>query len=183
MRTAIASDMYDFSLQGQVIQIGTYDDLLNTSSSIVNQLTIEDVDQSELHQESSNDSNDLEVDIDVEEEISLLPKNIEQKREGTVGWNVYLSFLQASSGVIFGILLLLTAFGLHQATSIYSHWWLAAWSNEESLRSQNGTSCMHQQSNQTGLIYHMNDDVWNRHRNQRFYLFSGLSNLNILHFS
>ncbi|CAF4391138.1 unnamed protein product, partial [Rotaria sordida] len=84
--------------------------------------------------------------------------------------------LQAGVGVILGILLIIIIFGSQQVISIYSNWWLAAWSHDESHRHQNSTNCMSIRDNKTDIIYRMNDIEWNTHRNRRFYIFSSQLN-------
>lgn len=159
-----------------MIQIGTYDELLETSSIFVKLL--EDINQHEEEeqklegsfsdQQSINSEND-----DLEEDNNLLPKTLETKQQGTVNWHVYTSYLHSGIGVILGCLVIMIIFGSQQIISIYSNWWLLAWSDDENRRHHNSTNCMSIENNKTDKIYLMNDTEWNRHRNQRFYGFSG----------
>ncbi|CAF1384435.1 unnamed protein product [Rotaria sordida] len=165
---------------GEMIQMGTYEELLISSSTFAQLL--EDINQHEQEQEqqsvslsnqrSTVGSISSEKENADEEDMNLLPKNLETKQEGTVNWKVYISYLQAGVGVISGILLIIIIFGSQQVISIYSNWWLAAWSNDESHRHQNSTNCMSIRDNKTDIIYRMNDIEWNTHRNRRFYIFS-----------
>ncbi|CAF3218273.1 unnamed protein product [Rotaria sp. Silwood2] len=133
---------------GEMIQIGTYEELLVFSSTFAQLL--EDINQHQQEQQSISlsdqqsivDSINSEKNKADEEDINKLPKNLETKQEGTVNLNVYVSYLQAGVGVILGLLLIIITFGSQQVISIYSNWWLAAWSNDESRRSQNSTNCM-----------------------------------------
>jgi len=157
--------------------MGTYGELL-TSSSTFAQL-LEDINQHEQEQHSVSLSNQQSMigsinseKEDLEEDINLLPKNIETKQEGTVKWIVYVSYLRAGVGVILGFVLIVIIFSTQQAIGIYSNWWLAAWSNDESRRHRNLTNCMNMQDKKTDEIHRMNDVEWNTHRDRRFYTFS-----------
>ena len=159
--------------------MGTYAELLS-SSSIFAQL-LEDINQHEqeqhsvalLNQRSMVGSISSEKDDQEDECMNLRGKNIETKQEGTVKWNVYVSYIQAGVGVIFGFLIIVFVFSAQQVTSIYSNWWLAAWSNDESRRYQNSTNCMNTRDKITDDIQRMSDAEWNTYRNRQYYLFCG----------
>ncbi|CAF1354990.1 unnamed protein product [Rotaria sordida] len=163
---------------GEMVQMGTYEELLVSSSSFAQLL--EDINQHEqqqqpaflLNQQSMIGSINSEKDNVEEEDINSLPKNAETKQKGTVKVNVYVSYLRAGIGVILGFLLIIIIFLTLQAITIYSNWWLAAWSNDESHHhNQNSTNCMVIQDKKNDRIYQMNDIEWNKYRNRRFYIF------------
>ncbi|CAF1199030.1 unnamed protein product, partial [Rotaria sordida] len=165
---------------GEMIQMGTYEELLVSSPSFAQLL--EDINQHEqqqqqqpaslLNQQSMIGSINSEKDNVEEEDINSLPKNLETKQKGTVKLNVYVSYLRAGIGVSLGFLLIIIIFSTQQAITIYSNWWLAAWSNDESHHhNQNSTNCMVIQDKKNDRIYQMNDIEWNTYRNRRFYIF------------
>lgn len=161
-----------------MVQMGTYEELLSSSSGFAELL--EDINQHEqehqsvvlLNQQSIISSISSEKE-DLEDDINSLPKNLEIKQEGTVKWNVYISYLRAGVGLIVGIISMLVIFSTQQTVAIYSNWWLAAWSNDESRRHQNLTNCIHTHNNKTDEINRMNDIEWNKHRARRFYIYCG----------
>ncbi|CAF4341256.1 unnamed protein product, partial [Rotaria sordida] len=152
-----------------MVQMGTYEELL-VSSSLFAQL-LEDINQHEqqqpvslLNQQSMIGSINSEKDNVEEEDINSLPKNAETKQKGTVKLNVYVSYLRAGICVILGFLLITIIFLTQQAITIYSNWWLAAWSNDESHHhNQNSTNCMVIQDKKNDGIYQMNDIEWNKY--------------------
>ncbi len=159
-----------------MVHMGTYEELLISSSTFAQLL--EDINQHEQEQRSVSFSNQQSMigsisseKEDLEEDINLLPKNLETKQEGIVKWNVYISYLRAGVGVIIGFVLIVIIFSIQQAIGIYSNWWLAAWSNDESRRHRNLTTCMNMRDKKTDEIHRMNDVEWNTHRDRRFYIF------------
>ncbi|CAF4718803.1 unnamed protein product [Rotaria sp. Silwood1] len=163
---------------GEMVQMGTYEELLVSSTSFTQLL--ENINQHEqeqqqplslLNQQSMISSINSETDNIDEEDINSLPKNLETKQKGTVKWNVYVSYLRAGVGVILGFLLIIIIFATQQAIAIYSNWWLAAWSNDESHHYQNSINCIGTQDKKNDRIYRMNDIEWNTYRNRRFYIF------------
>ena len=160
-----------------MVQMGTYEELLE-SSSIFAQLR-EDIHQHDREQQSISftnqrsmiDSINSEEDNLDEEDIHLLPINIETKYEGTVKWNVYIAYLRAGIGIFSGSLLIIMIFATQQTITIYSNWWLAVWSNDESYRYQNWTNCMDKHEQHIERIHQMNDMEWNAHRDRQFYIF------------
>lgn len=162
--------------------MGTYEELLQSSSTFAQLL--EDINQHEQEQQSISLRNRRATTIgsinsqneDLEEDINLLPNNIETKQEGTVKWNVYISYIRAGIGVIFGFILIAIIFSTQQTIAMYSNWWLARWSNDESRRHQNLTNCMNVQEKKRDEIHRMNDIEWNAHRDRRFYTYCGRLN-------
>jgi hypothetical protein len=159
-----------------MVQIGTYKELLASSSTFAQLL--EDINQHEQEQQSVSLSNQQSMississeKDDVEEDINSLPKNLETKQEGTVKWNVYISYLRAGFGLIFGFILIIIIFSTQQVLGIYTNWWLAGWSNDESHRHRNLTNCINMRDNKTDEIHRMNDVEWNTYRDRRFYIF------------
>jgi hypothetical protein len=161
-----------------MVQMGTYEELLVSSSKFAQLL--EDINQHKQEQKSASFSNQQSMigsinseKDDIEDDMNSLPKNLETKQEGTVKWTVYVSYLRAGIGVILGFILIVTIFSTQQAIGIYSNWWLAAWSNDENRRHRNLTNCMDIRDKKSDEIHRMNDVEWNRHRDRRFYIFCG----------
>ncbi|CAF3773412.1 unnamed protein product [Rotaria sp. Silwood1] len=106
---------------GEMVQMGTYEELLVSSTSFTQLL--ENINQHEqeqqqplslLNQQSMISSINSETDNIDEEDINSLPKNLETKQKGTVKWNVYVSYLRAGVGVILGFLLIIIIFATQQ---------------------------------------------------------------------
>jgi hypothetical protein len=162
-----------------MVQMGTYGELLESSSTFAQLL--EDINQHEQQEQQSVSLSNQQSMIgsissekeDVEEDIHSVPKNLETKQEGTVKWNVYISYLRAGIGVILGLILIVIIFSTQQAIGIFSNWWLASWSNDESRRHRNLTNCMGIRDKKTDEIHRMSDVEWNTYRNRRFYIFCG----------
>ncbi|CAF3840294.1 unnamed protein product, partial [Rotaria sp. Silwood1] len=154
---------------GEMIQMGTYAELLSTSKSFARLL--EDINQHEQEYEEQSKIDLISSIKDDEEDIKLLPTNIEIKQEGIVKWNVYISYLRAGIGGFLGFLLLLIIFSIQQAISLSSNWWLAEWSNDESHRHRLYNNCTYINDLKINKIRSMNDNEWNEHRNRRFYIF------------
>ncbi|CAF4089952.1 unnamed protein product, partial [Rotaria magnacalcarata] len=165
---------------GEMVQMGTYEELLVSSPSFsqlledINQHKQEEPVVSLVNQRSMIGSIHSEKENVEDEDMNSSSRNVETKQEGIVKWNVYLSYLRAGVGAILGVILILIIFSTQQTVAIYSNWWLVAWSNEENRRHQNVTHCMSAQDNKTDKIRGFNDTEWNTHRNQRFYVFSVL---------
>lgn len=159
-------------------QMGTYEELLISSPTFAQLL--EDINQHDRKERTISYTNQQSIISsigsqrdDEDEEKSFLPTNLEIKQEGTVKWTVFTSYLRAGIGVTIGLVLIVVTFSAQQATAIYGNWWLAAWSNEESLRHRNSTDCLRVIHNKTEKVYPMNDIEWNEHRNRRFYIYCG----------
>ena len=165
-----------------MVHIGTYEELLASSSAFAQLL--EDINQHGQEQQSQAVSfvnqqsmigsiNSEKEKEDGDEDMNPLATNLETKQEGVVKWNVYISYLRAGVGIILGFALIVLIFSMQQGIAMYSNWWLAAWSNEESRRHQNSTNCAHIRDKKTDGIDTMSESEWNRHRNHRFYTFCG----------
>lgn len=160
-----------------MIQIGTYTELL--SSKLFVDL-IEDINQHQLEKKVEYDqesvslrkqSSKIDPEIEAEESLASLPTNIETKQEGTVKWNVYVSYLRAGIGLIPGIFIILIIFSVQQAISIFSIWWIAEWSDDESYRDAVFQNCTNKIDIQTNRIHSMNETQWKKHQNERFYTY------------
>ena len=175
-------------------QMGTYDELLESSPAFAQLL--EDINQHELQHQSVSYATQQSIissqhseKEDDDEDANLSPTNLETKPEGTVKRDVYVSYLRAGVGIVLGPLLILIVFSAQQAAGISANWWLAKWSNDESRRYQNQTTCMNISNKKVDEVYLMSDAEWKRHQGQRFYIFAGLKNLFLfiidleLHFS
>jgi hypothetical protein len=159
--------------------MGTYEELIVSSPTFAQLL--EDINQHVLEQQSVSFTNQQSMigsisseKGDDEEDMNASP--LETKQEGTVKRDVYTSYLRTGVGIILGPLSILIIFSTNQAIGIYSNWWLATWSNDESLRHQNLTNCTNILDKKSDEISRMSDIEWNRHRDRRFYIFCGLMN-------
>jgi hypothetical protein len=164
-------------------EMGTYGDLLSSSASFARLL--EDINQHHQAQKQEQEQKSVSLATQIsrisfrnsengeeeDEEKKSLPTNLETKQEGTVKFGVYRSYLQAGVNVILGLFCILIVFSAQQATSLYSNWWLAEWSNDESDRYRVYKNCTNVLDQTTNRIRLMNDTEWNEHRDQRFYTF------------
>lgn len=152
--------------------MGTYTDLLASSSSFSRLLDdihqYEEQQSIELHQQQSIISSTCS---DVDEEILALSKHAETKQKGKVKWRVYASYLKAGVGIIIGLFIVLVLSSLREGISIFSNWWLAEWSDDETYRYRNSNNCTTIRNN---TVWSMSHAEWNDHRNRRFYIYSGL---------
>ena len=157
--------------------MGTYEELLGSSPSFAQLL--EDIHQHEQEQKSNalltqqSMIGSINSEKDDGEETNAAPTNTETKQQGTVQWHVYVAYLRAGAGLVLGSALVLVIFSSQQLASVYSNWWLAVWSDDETLRHQNETSCNDKQDEKMLRIQLMNDKEWKAHRDQRFYTFAG----------
>jgi hypothetical protein len=161
-------------------QMGTYDELLESSPTFAQLL--EDINQNKLEHQSVSYATQQSVIStlnsekgDDDEDTNLPPTNLETKPEGTVKRDVYVSYIRAGVGIVLGPLLIFIVFSTQQAVAIYSNWWLAKWTNDESRRYQNQTNCMNISNKASDEVYLMSDVEWKRHQTQRFYIFAGLT--------
>jgi hypothetical protein len=164
-----------------MVEMGTYAELVSTSASFARLL--EDINQH--HQEQKQEQRQRAATLltrhsrigsisgekEDEEEIELLPTNIETKQEGIIKWGVYLSYLRAGVGVILGLFLIITIFSAQQATALFSNWWLAEWSNDESNRHRVYNNCTSRIDQKTNRIRLMSNTEWNEYRDRRFYTY------------
>ena len=164
-----------------MVQMGTYTQLI-TSSSIFARV-LDNIYQREhsinLQKQQSIISSISSVHEE-EKEINSIPTNVEIKEEGSVKWHVYVAYLRAGIGIVFGCLLIVFMFSTQQVAAILSSWWLAIWSDDESHRHHILNNCTAMIIHKNNTIHDMNNIEWNIHRNRRFYILCGLlSNRNI----
>ena len=153
-----------------MVQTGTYEELLASSlsfSRLLNNIHQHEhpIETEYKHMNSSENPN--------EEEMLLLTENMEIKREGSVNWSVYFSYLRAGAGLIFGIFFMIFIFGIREASTVYYSWWLAKWSDDESYRYRTFNNCTNMTNHKILLIQSMNDTQWENYRNERFYFYCG----------
>ncbi len=164
-----------------MMQTGTYEELLASSSSF--RRLLEHIHQQEREQHTPpldlKQRRMTRCVIFAEDNHESVPlmgsQNIETKEEGSVKWHVYISYLRAGAGLIFGVLLLVLIFGLREATSVFNSWWLAKWSNDEGYRHRQLTNCTKIVNEKLNMIRSMNGTEWNQYRNKRFYYYCGES--------
>jgi hypothetical protein len=157
-----------------MIEMGTYAELLTTSASFAQLL--EDINQHEEEQQPvpfSTQQSRIGSICSEKEDVELLPTSIETKKEGTVKWHVYVAYIRAGVGILLGILLIVIVFSAQQVIDVYSNWWLAGWSDDESRRHHIVINCTNIRDVKTEKIHAMNTEEWNAHRNRRFYMFCG----------
>jgi hypothetical protein len=154
--------------------MGTYAELLLSSSSFAHLL--EDIHQHEQEvrthlqkYQSTISSKPSETCHD--DERSTLMIHIDTKQQGTVGWHVYASYIRAGFGSIPVIACVLLLYIVHQTISMYSSWWLAAWSEDETHRYQSLPNCTSITMDKIYLIRSMSSIEWNNHRNRRFIIY------------
>ncbi|CAF1123285.1 unnamed protein product [Rotaria sordida] len=163
---------YRMLFQGEMVQIGTYTDLLASSTSFARLLDdihqFEQQQSIELYQQQSIISSTCS---DVDEEMLALSKNVETKRKGTVKSHVYVAYLKAGAGIIMGLFIVIILSFVREGASIFSNWWLAKWSDDESYRYRILNNCTTVQNNNNNTVWSMSNAEWNNHRNQRFYIY------------
>ncbi len=167
-----------------MMQMGTYVDLLSHSESFARLL--EDINQHRQEQKQGNEQQSASLlkqisrldsitqengEEDNNEEMKSLPTNVETKQEGTVKWGVYVSYLRAGVGVILGLFLIIITFSAQQAIALYSNWWLAEWSGDESHRYHIYANCTTAVDQKTNRIRSLSNIEWNEHRDRRFYTY------------
>jgi len=157
-----------------MIQIGTYNELISSSSSFAHLL--EDIHQQEQEESFLNIQKQQSIissiysEKDNEEELMT---NIDTKQEGSIQWNIYISYIKAGLGCTFGFIFILLILTVHQGISLYSSWWLAKWSDDESYRYRNFNNCTSKISEHMNNLNSMTDYEWNTYRNQKFYMYCG----------
>ncbi|CAF4697955.1 unnamed protein product [Rotaria socialis] len=163
---------------GETIEMGTYNKLLATSTSFSRLIDDIHQNQEEKQQEfiarSRRQSMLGTQSSEKDEEEMLSPvENDELIKEGSVKWTVYTDYLRAGIGLFLGFLLAIGVFSAHQGVSIFSNWWLAKWSDEETYRYYTFNNCttMNAMNNE---ILNMTDAEWNKHRNQRFIIYCAI---------
>ncbi|CAF4098406.1 unnamed protein product [Adineta steineri] len=161
--------------QGKMIQMGTYNELISSSSSFAHLL--EDINQQEQQQIAANIQQQQSIISSIyseKEDEDEVMSNIDTKQQGAIKWTVYTSYIKAGLGCVFGsffILFLLTAY---QATFMYSSWWIATWSDDESHRYRNYNQCISTTIENRSHLYLMSENEWNIYRNQKFYSYCGI---------
>ncbi|CAF1560439.1 unnamed protein product, partial [Rotaria sordida] len=164
---------------GEMVQIGTYTDLLDSSTSFARLLDdihqFEQQHSIELHQQQSILSSTCS---NVDEEMLTFSKNVETKQKGAVKWHVYIVYLKAGVGIIMGLFIVIILSSVQEATSIFSNWWLAKWNDDESYRYRISNNCTSIQNNNNNTVWSMSNAEWNNHRNRRFYIYCGLYSIN-----
>ncbi|CAF1547050.1 unnamed protein product [Rotaria magnacalcarata] len=158
---------------GEMVQYGTFTDLLTSSSSFAR--LFDDIHQFE-QQNSIEFNQQLSIisstDSDIDGETLALSKNVETKQKGKVKWHVYVEYLKAGFGIIFGIFVIFILSFVREAVSMFSTWWLAKWSDEETYRYRDLNNCTSITSNHNNhTVWLMTNTEWNNHRNQRFYVY------------
>ncbi|CAF1175851.1 unnamed protein product, partial [Adineta ricciae] len=171
---------------GEMVQMGTYTELLSSSASFARLL--EDINQHRQEKEKPevgetvpliaqlskmNSVNSEKAEDDAEDLLSK-PTNVEIKQEGIVKWSVYASYLRAGIGLVIGLLVIMTMISLQQAAALYSSWWLARWSDAETQRHLVFSNCSTFIAEKTKTIRGMDNKQWNDYRNDRFYTYCGI---------
>ncbi|CAF5071655.1 unnamed protein product, partial [Rotaria sp. Silwood1] len=164
---------------GEMIQTGTFDELLTISSSF--NYLLEDIHQQEkekfTHRMNIRRRQSIKPLTSIEDEnedgFLIDTENFETIEKGSVKWNIYISYLQEGVHVIFGIFILIFIFGFRQTTSIIYSWWLAKWSDDENYRYRHQNNCTKIINQQINIIHSMNNTEWNEYRNSRFYFYCG----------
>ena len=162
-----------------MVEMGTYEELLSSSAAFAGLL--EDINQHEQEQQAEEQKatlvkrmsrvDSVQSDAEKEEDMKSAATNTEMKQEGTVKWNVYLSYIRAGIGAISGLLIIFVTFSLQQTISLYGNYWLAQWSNDESHRHQIYKNCTSKLDEKTARIQAMTNTEWNLFRNHRFYVY------------
>jgi hypothetical protein len=162
-----------------MVELGTYGELLASSSSF--RCLLKNIHQQEQeHQESQMSINQKRssrcVTFAEKEGEEILSSSLvfEMKQEGSVKWGVYVSYMQAGVGLVFGIILTVLAFSFREGTSIFYSWWLAKWSDDQNHRYQSLNKCTGITNDSARLIRSMNDTTWNNYQRQKFNIYSGL---------
>ena len=160
-----------------MVQVGSYKELISSSSTFARFL--QDIDQHEKMSRSLSQQQSVVESIiskkDKEDDPTSGPVNVEIKLEGKIRWHVYFSYLRAGVEVVLGCCLIIGMFSAFEIISIASGWWLVSWSNDESRRYLNRTSCLSVNTTNTDPLKLMSETEWNAHRNHRFYMFAGES--------
>ena len=161
--------------QGEMLEMGTYTELFASSASF--RRLLDNIHQQEQQQENTAESRlrrssrrrtTLEKENDDE-----LAGSLETKREGSVRWHVYLSYLQAGVGLVTGAIFVSVIFGFRELVFIFYSWWLAEWSDDEGHRHQSRSNCTDTKQQKVETIQSMSETEWNGYRNGRFFTCCG----------
>ena len=155
-----------------MVQIGSYAELLASCSSFAHLL--EDIHQHEEetrikldNQLSTNSSKQLENDQ--QDEGSVLLTHVDTKQQGAVRWHVYTTYIRAGLGCLWGFVFIILLFTLQQTISMFSNWWLAAWSDDESHRHSVVNKCTNVTMEKVNAVRSMSSREWTAYRNRRFH--------------
>lgn len=127
--------------------MGTFSELINSLPSFARLLA--DINQHEEQQKqiqivtrNRRQSVFKSFSSEVDDDECLSPAtDIETISQDSVKWHVYIEYLRAGVGLLLSSLLVIVIFSAHQGISIFSHWWLAEWSDEESNRHITVSEC------------------------------------------
>ncbi|CAF4255005.1 unnamed protein product, partial [Adineta steineri] len=166
---------------GGMIEMGTYDELLTTSSKF--RCLLENINQQEEQGaeqlESLNDIQPRRItrcvtfsETENDEPLSS-SRNIEKKQENSVNSHIYISYMRAGAGFIFSTILIILLFGGREVTFIFYNWWLAKWSEDEGHRHRYWRNCTTAKNKSMNTIRSMNDTGWNHYQQQQFNIYSG----------
>ncbi|CAF3332630.1 unnamed protein product [Rotaria socialis] len=164
---------------GEMVHMGTYSELLESSSSFSNLL--KKINQQE-HKEHSKDTRIQSISryVSVSESISeekqlLLSDDLETKAKGSVNWRVYVEYLRAGAGLILGLILLISVFSMREAIFFFCNWWLAEWSEDKDYRRDQVRNCTEDSNKKMNEIRSMNSQEWAHHQRWRFYFYCGIA--------
>ncbi|CAF4155270.1 unnamed protein product [Rotaria sordida] len=161
-----------------MIQIGTYIELLESSSfsRLLNYINQQEQNKYSIDtQERCSSRHESFSETINEEEQLLMSENLEIKQQGSVKWFVYIEYLRAGIGLILGLIVLILLFGIREAIFVFSNWWLAEWSEDESYRYNQFRNCTEIRNKKMNIIRSMNDIEWTYYENRRFYIYCGIT--------
>jgi hypothetical protein len=165
--------------------MGTYAELLASSPSLFASL-LHNINQDQ-QQEHPNELKTQWSRVDStysenedETESSVMLTNVDTKKEGSVSWHVYVAYWRAGVGFAFGFLLILLVYLVQQATSIFSNWWLVAWSDDENHRYHIFSDCNVTIGQINNSVRMMTGAEWKDQRNRKFYVYCGLLTVSFL---
>jgi hypothetical protein len=162
-----------------MVETGTYEELLKCSSSFRHLLENIHQQPQEQHERAMiTDRRHMSICKNFSEteneEVTSESTNVETKKEGSVNWRVYISYMRAGAGLVLSILLTVLVFGVREATSVFYTWWLAEWSDDESHRHRQLNNCTEANNKGVNTIRLMNDTEWKNYQTRRFHIYSGL---------
>ncbi|CAF4234850.1 unnamed protein product, partial [Rotaria sp. Silwood2] len=163
---------------GEMVQTGTYTELLESSSfsRLLNYINQQEKNEYLIDtQEKCFSRHGSLSETTNEEEELLISENLEIKEKGSVKWQVYIEYLRAGVGHILGLILLILVFGIREVIFIFCNWWLAEWSEDEGYRHNQLRNCTETKNKKMNIIHSMNDVEWTNHKNRRFYIYCGIT--------
>jgi hypothetical protein len=169
--------LYDY-FKGNVMAIGTYDELRQTPSiahllESVNRPVQQEEEHAFSFERQLSVAESTCSTISNEEELPSPRASVETRQEGQVSWHVFSDYLRAGIGLIPGFILLFGLFSAQQGVTIYSSWKLAAWSIDENSRYHIPHTCKRMISQQNNSIRNFTDAQWDIQRNQHFFTYCG----------